>query len=148
MPLGFGLQLARFDFPGGPAPTAAALAASPAPPRRPASRALSVMDHVLQIPQVGPEWEDMPESYDHARLPRRRHRARSGSATLVTGVTYRNLAHLAKLVATLDVLSGGRAFCGLGAAWFEREHELYGWDFPPLARALRRCSRTRSSCCR
>jgi alkanesulfonate monooxygenase SsuD/methylene tetrahydromethanopterin reductase-like flavin-dependent oxidoreductase (luciferase family) len=48
-------------------------------------------------------------------------------------VTYRNLAHLAKIVATLDVLSGGRALCGLGAAWFEREHQLYGWDFPPAA---------------
>jgi alkanesulfonate monooxygenase SsuD/methylene tetrahydromethanopterin reductase-like flavin-dependent oxidoreductase (luciferase family) len=49
-------------------------------------------------------------------------------------VTYRNLAHLAKLTATLDVLSGGRAFCGVGAAWFKREHELYGWEFPPIDR--------------
>ena len=48
-------------------------------------------------------------------------------------MTYRNPAHVAKIVATLDVLSGGRAFCGLGAAWFGREHELYGWEFPPLA---------------
>ena len=40
---------------------------------------------------------------------------------------------MAKIVATLDVLSGGRAFCGLGAAWYRREHELYGWAFPPLA---------------
>ena len=46
-------------------------------------------------------------------------------------MTYRNLAHLAKVVATLDVLSGGRAICGLGAAWFEREHKLYGYRFPP-----------------
>ena len=52
--------------------------------------------------------------------------------TLVTGITYRNPAHVAKIVATLDVLSGGRAFCGLGAAWFRHEHELYGWPFPPL----------------
>ena len=67
-----------------------------------------------------------------ARVPRRRdERIRLG--TLVTGVTYRNLAHLAKVVATLDVVSGGRALCGLGAAWFEREHRLYGWAFPPLA---------------
>jgi F420-dependent oxidoreductase-like protein len=51
--------------------------------------------------------------------------------TLVTGITYRNPAHLAKIVATLDVLSGGRALCGLGAAWFEREHRLYGFRFPP-----------------
>lgn len=49
------------------------------------------------------------------------------------GITYRNVAQLAKIVATLDVLSGGRATCGLGAAWFEREHRLYGYDFPPLA---------------
>jgi alkanesulfonate monooxygenase SsuD/methylene tetrahydromethanopterin reductase-like flavin-dependent oxidoreductase (luciferase family) len=51
---------------------------------------------------------------------------------MVTGITYRNVAHLAKIVATLDVLSGGRAMCGLGAAWFEREHKAYGWPFPPL----------------
>src|SRR3954454_2667894 len=50
--------------------------------------------------------------------------------TLVTGITYRNLAHLAQVVATLDVLSGGRALCGVGAAWFKREHQLYGWEFP------------------
>lgn len=54
--------------------------------------------------------------------------------TLVTGITYRNIAHLAKIVATLDVVSGGRAFCGLGAAWFKREHDLYGWEFPPVSR--------------
>jgi len=53
---------------------------------------------------------------------------------LVTGITYRNLAHLGKIVATLDVLSGGRAMCGLGAAWFEREHHLYGFAFPPARR--------------
>ena len=53
--------------------------------------------------------------------------------TMVTGITYRNLAHLAKVVATLDVVSGGRALCGLGIGWFEREHRLYGWPFPPLA---------------
>jgi alkanesulfonate monooxygenase SsuD/methylene tetrahydromethanopterin reductase-like flavin-dependent oxidoreductase (luciferase family) len=53
--------------------------------------------------------------------------------TLVTGITYRNVAHLAKIVATLDVLSGGRAMCGLGTAWFEREHSLYGWDFASRA---------------
>jgi alkanesulfonate monooxygenase SsuD/methylene tetrahydromethanopterin reductase-like flavin-dependent oxidoreductase (luciferase family) len=53
--------------------------------------------------------------------------------TMVTGVTYRNIAHLAKIVATLDVLSGGRAIAGLGAAWFAREHRAYGWTFPPRA---------------
>jgi F420-dependent oxidoreductase-like protein len=90
------------------------------------------MDHFLQIPQVGREWEDMPESYTTlAYLAGVTRTIRLG--TLVTGITYRNLAHLAKIVATLDVLSGGRALCGLGAAWFEREHRLYGWELAPRA---------------
>ncbi len=90
------------------------------------------MDHFVQIPGVGREWEDMLESTATlGYLAASTSTARLG--TLVTGVTYRNPAHVAKIVATLDVLSGGRAFCGLGAAWFGREHELYGWEFPPLA---------------
>jgi F420-dependent oxidoreductase-like protein len=93
---------------------------------------LWVMDHFLQIPQVGPHWEDMLESWSTlAFLAARTERVTLG--TLVTGVTYRNIAHLAKIVATVDVLSGGRAVCGIGAAWFEREHRAYGWPFPPLA---------------
>jgi F420-dependent oxidoreductase-like protein len=91
-----------------------------------------VMDHFLQIPSVGPHWEDMLDSYSTLAFMA----ARTGTArlgTLVTGVTYRNIAHLAKIVATLDVLSGGRAVCGIGAAWFEREHRAYGWPFPPLS---------------
>ena len=88
------------------------------------------MDHFLQIPQVGREWEDMLESYTTlGYLAGVTERIRLG--TLVTGITYRNLAHLAKVVATLDVVSEGRALCGLGTAWFEREHRLYGWAFPP-----------------
>jgi alkanesulfonate monooxygenase SsuD/methylene tetrahydromethanopterin reductase-like flavin-dependent oxidoreductase (luciferase family) len=86
----------------------------------------------MQIPPIGPHWEDMPESYTTlAFLAARTESVRLG--TLVTGVTYRNLAHLAKIVATLDVLSGGRAVCGLGAGWYRREHTAYGWRFPPLA---------------
>ena len=54
--------------------------------------------------------------------------------TLCTGITYRNIAALGKIIATLDVLSGGRAMAGLGIGWFEREHQLYGWDFPPRSR--------------
>jgi alkanesulfonate monooxygenase SsuD/methylene tetrahydromethanopterin reductase-like flavin-dependent oxidoreductase (luciferase family) len=86
----------------------------------------------VQIPQIGREWEDMLESHTTlGYLAGVTERIRLG--TLVTGVTYRNVAHLAKIVATLDVLSAGRAMCGIGAAWFEREHHLYGWDFPPRA---------------
>ena len=91
------------------------------------------MDHVVQIPTVGREWEDMPDSTTTLGfLAASTTTVRLGA--LVHGITYRNIAQLAKITATLDVLSGGRAFCGLGTAWFGREHELYGWDFPPVAR--------------
>ena len=94
---------------------------------------LTVMDHFVQIPGVGPEWEDMYESYTTlGYLAGITSTMKLG--TLVTGITYRNIAHLGKIVATLDVLSRGRAICGVGAAWFKREHELYGWEFPPNAR--------------
>jgi F420-dependent oxidoreductase-like protein len=131
MTLDFGLQLSRFDFEGHPATTAATLADTARAAEEAGFTSLWVMDHFLQIPQVGREWEDMLESYTTlAYLAGVTSTIRLG--TLVTGVTYRNIAHLAKIVATLDVVSSGRAMCGLGAAWFEREHRLYGWDFPPL----------------
>jgi F420-dependent oxidoreductase-like protein len=135
MTLDFGLQLSRFDFEGHPGSTAATLAETARAAEEAGFTSLWVMDHFLQIPQVGREWEDMLESYTTlAYLAAVTERIRLGA--LVTGVTYRNVAHLAKIVATLDVLSGGRAMCGIGAAWFEREHRLYGWDFPPLGRRL------------
>jgi F420-dependent oxidoreductase-like protein len=132
MPLQFGLQVPRFDFPGHPATTAAELAGVARAAEEAAFTSLWLMDHFVQIPQVGREWEDMLESFTTlGYLAAATERIRLG--TLVTGITHRNLAHLAKVVATLDVLSGGRAICGLGAAWFEREHRLYGYDFPSAA---------------
>jgi len=132
MTLDFGLQVSRFGWPGHPATTAAALADVARAAEAAGFTSLWVMDHFVQIPQVGREWEDMLESHTTlGYLAGVTERIRLG--TLVTGITYRNLAHLAKIVATLDVLSGGRALCGLGTAWFEREHRLYGWDFPPRA---------------
>jgi alkanesulfonate monooxygenase SsuD/methylene tetrahydromethanopterin reductase-like flavin-dependent oxidoreductase (luciferase family)/predicted kinase len=94
--------------------------------------AVYVMDHFRQIPQLGRAWDDFLESYTTlAYLAACTSRVRLGA--LVTGVTYRNVAHLGKIVATLDVLSGGRAVCGLGLAWFKEEHVAYGWDFPSVA---------------
>jgi F420-dependent oxidoreductase-like protein len=137
MTLDFGLQVSRFDWPGHPATTATALADVARAAEAAGFTSLWVMDHFVQIPQVGRAWEDMLESHTTlGYLAAVTERITLG--TLVTGVTYRNLAHLAKIVATLDVLSGGRADCGLGAAWFEREHRLYGWDFPPLAERFAR----------
>ena len=132
MTLEFGVQVSRFGFPGHPASTADALAEVARAAEEAGFTSLWVMDHFLQIPQIGREWEDMLESYTTlGYLAGVTERVRLG--TLVTGISYRNIAHLGKILATLDVLSGGRAMCGLGAAWFEREHKLYGWDFPPLA---------------
>jgi F420-dependent oxidoreductase-like protein len=132
LPLEFGLQLSRFDWDGHPAGTARTLADVARAAEEAGFTSLWLMDHFLQIPQVGREWEDMLESYTTlGYLAGVTERIRLG--TLVTGIAYRNLAHLAKVVATLDVVSGGRALCGLGAGWFEREHQLYGWPFPPLA---------------
>jgi F420-dependent oxidoreductase-like protein len=131
MKLDFGLQVPRFDWPGHPATTAATLAEVARAAEEAGFTSLWLMDHFVQIPQVGREWEDMLESHTTlAYLAGVTERIRLG--TLVTGITYRNIAHLAKIVATLDVLSGGRARCGIGTGWFEREHRLYGWEFPPL----------------
>ena len=132
VPLRFGLQIPSFHHAGGPPAIASHLGEVAAAAEAAGFTSLWVMDHFLQIPQVGPEWQDMLDSYTTLGfLAARTSTVRVG--TLVTGVTYRNLAHLAKIVATLDVLSGGRAVCGLGAAWFEREHRLYGWEFPTPA---------------
>jgi F420-dependent oxidoreductase-like protein len=128
LPLAFGLQVSRFGWEGSTARTLADVARAA---EEAGFTSLWLMDHFLQIPQVGREWEDMLESYTTlGYLAGVTSTIRLG--TLVTGVTYRNLAHLAKVVATLDVVSEGRALCGIGAGWFEREHKLYGWEFPPL----------------
>ncbi|HEX6422480.1 MAG TPA: TIGR03560 family F420-dependent LLM class oxidoreductase [Acidimicrobiales bacterium] len=132
MTLEFGLQIPRFTWPGGAAAIRDRLSEVAAAAEEAGFASIWVMDHVMQIPPVGPHWEEMLDSYSTlAFLAARTRTARLG--TLVTGVTYRNIAHLAKIVATLDVLSGGRAECGIGAAWFQREHRAYGWPFPPLA---------------
>lgn len=129
MPMRFGLQLPRFE--GEPADLRDHLRDVAVAAEEAGFDSLWVMDHFLQIPQVGREWENMLDSWTTlAYLAGVTSRIRLG--TLVTGVTYRNLAHLAKIIATVDVVSGGRAIAGLGAAWFEREHDAYGWDFPDL----------------
>jgi F420-dependent oxidoreductase-like protein len=137
MTLEFGLQIPRFAWPGGPAETRARLADTAAAAEEAGFTSIWVMDHMLQIPQVGRYWEDMLDSWTTlAFLAAHTRTARLGA--LVTGVTYRNIAHLAKIIATVDVLSGGRAICGIGAAWFEREHRAYGWPFPPAPERLAR----------
>jgi F420-dependent oxidoreductase-like protein len=132
MPLEFGLQLPRFTWPGGPAETRDRLTEIGGAAEDAGFTSLWLMDHMMQIPSMGPHWEDMLDSYTTLGfLAASTSTLRLG--TMVTGVTYRNLAHLGKIVATLDVLSGGRAVCGIGAGWYQREHRAYGWRFPPPA---------------
>jgi F420-dependent oxidoreductase-like protein len=130
--LRFGLHLSGFGFAGGTPATAAALTEIASAAEDVGFDAIYVMDHFRQIPQVGRAWDNFLESYTTlAYLAAVTRRVRLGA--LVTGITYRNVAHLGKIVATLDVLSGGRAVCGLGLAWFQAEHTAYGWPFPPTA---------------
>jgi F420-dependent oxidoreductase-like protein len=98
---------------------------------------VTVMDHLYQIPGVGAVDEPMLEGWSVlSALARETKRVRLG--TLVTGVTYRNPALLAKEVTTLDTISGGRAVLGLGAAWNDVEHEGYGYEFPPVRERMDR----------
>jgi F420-dependent oxidoreductase-like protein len=96
-----------------------------------------VMDHFYQLPMLGPPDWNMLEAYTLLGALAARTRNVRLSA-LVTGNTYRNPALLAKIVTSLDVISGGRAVAGLGAGWFEQEHRGYGFEFPPLGERLDR----------
>jgi F420-dependent oxidoreductase-like protein len=133
--LRFGLQISSFGVPGGPAALRDRLREVAAAAEEAGFSSIWVMDHFRQAPRLGRPWEDMLEST--ATLGYLAAATRTASiGCLVHGITYRNIAHLGKIVATLDVLSGGRAWCGLGAAWYEAEHLAYGWRFPPVAERL------------
>ncbi|WP_231961338.1 LLM class flavin-dependent oxidoreductase [Pedococcus dokdonensis] len=96
---------------------------------------IALMDHLIQIPQVDRAWEPIPEPWvTLGLLAGLDTRLRLG--TLVSPVTFRAPGVIAKTVATLDVLSGGRAFVGLGAGWWEREHLAFGLPFPPSGQRL------------
>src|SRR5207244_6698098 len=95
------------------------------------------MDHFYQIRGIGPETEPMMEAYTTlSALATQTSRVKLG--TIVTGVTSRNPALLAKMVTTLDVISHGRAVLGIGAAWYDVEHVGYGFEFPAARERLDR----------
>ncbi len=123
----FDLVVSSYDFDDPIEPTLVAIAGAA---ERAGFRSLWVMDHFRQVPQVGRPWEPMLECYTTlAYLAAKTDRLRLG--TLVTGVEHRNIGLLAKIVATLDVLSAGRAECGLGAGWFSAEQAAYGYPVNP-----------------
>ena len=96
-----------------------------------------VMDHYHQIANIGPPSDPMLEAYTIlSGVAARTSTIRLGA--MVTGVTYRNPAFLAKVVTTLDIVSSGRAILGLGAAWNDEESRAYGYDWPPVAERFER----------
>lgn len=106
---------------------------------------IAVMDHFFQISMVGPAENYMLEAYTTlGYLAACTSRARL--LTLVTGVVYRHPGILAKIITTLDVLSGGRAWLGIGAAWNEEEAVGLGVPFPPLAERFERLEETLQIC--
>src|SRR5690348_7064872 len=106
---------------------------------------IAVMDHFFQIPVVGPADREMLEAYSTlAYLAGVTSRAKL--LTLVTGTVYRHPGILAKTVTTLDVLSGGRAWLGIGAAWNEEESRGLGIPFPPVAERFERLEETLQIC--
>jgi F420-dependent oxidoreductase-like protein len=136
-----GLQVPSFTWPGGPAqigPTFARIA-------RDADQAglssLWVMDHFFQISMVGPPEQEMLEGYGALAFAAAL-TERITLGTMVTGVTYRHPGVLVKTVTTLDVLSGGRAWLGIGAAWNEEEHLGLGVPYPPVAERFERLEET------
>jgi alkanesulfonate monooxygenase SsuD/methylene tetrahydromethanopterin reductase-like flavin-dependent oxidoreductase (luciferase family)/predicted kinase len=121
------LQVSRFPWGDDPAGWLAAVAAAAA---EAGLDGIALMDHLIQIPQVGRAWEPIPEPWvTLGMLAGLAPGLRLG--TLVSPVTFRQAGVLAKAMATLDVLSGGLAFCGVGAGWWEREHAGFGLPFPP-----------------
>ena len=106
---------------------------------------LSVMDHYFQIGGVGPAEDPMLEGYTTLAFLAA-HTSTTTLGLLVTGVTYRHPGLLAKVVTTLDVLSGGRAQLGIGAAWFDREHHGLGVPYPPVAERFERLEETLRIC--
>jgi F420-dependent oxidoreductase-like protein len=104
-----------------------------------------VMDHFYQLPGLGKPDDPMFEAYTLlGALAARTRRVKLG--TMVTGVTYRNPALLAKIVTTLDVISAGRGILGIGAAWNEDEHRGYGFEFPPTGERMDRLEEALQIC--
>jgi F420-dependent oxidoreductase-like protein len=124
-----GYQIPNFNYPGvGPAGIFDLVAAQAAEADRSGFDTVMLMDHFFQLPMLGDPDAFMLECYTTlGALARETSTVRLGA--LVTGNTYRNPALLAKIITTLDIVSGGRAQLGIGAGWFEFEHDSLGFEF-------------------
>ena len=144
MDLGFHIPV--FDIDGGPTAIAGELAAVGKAAEEAGATWLSFMDHFFQIEPTGlPAEANMLEGYTSLGYLAA-HTTSVDLGLLVTGVTYRHPGLLAKIVTTLDILSGGRAVLGIGAAWFEREHRGLGVPYPALAERFERLEESLQIC--
>jgi F420-dependent oxidoreductase-like protein len=140
-----GLQIPDFTTPAGPSRLGADLAAVARMADEGGFEFIAVMDHFFQIGVIGPPEREMLEAYTTlGYLAACTSRAKL--LTLVTGAIYRHPGILAKIVTTLDVLSGGRAWLGIGAAWNEEESNGLGIAFPPVAERFERLEETLRIC--
>src|SRR3984957_5087120 len=140
-----GLQIPDFGTPRGPEWLGAELATVARTADDAGFEYIAVMDHFFQIPAVGPTENEMLEGYTTlgylAACTRR-----AALLTVITGVHYREPGILAKIVTTLDVLSNGRAWRGVGAGWNEEESRGLGVPFPPVAERFERLEETLQIC--
>lgn len=140
-----GIHFTNFSLPGAPQTLAAMLAAAARAAKDGGVATFTVMDHWFQMETLGGPPEPMLEGYTSLGFVAA-HTQRMKLGLLVTGVTYRHPGLLAKIVTTLDVLSGGRAQLGIGAAWYEREHDGLGVPFPPVSERFERLEETLQIC--
>jgi len=138
---------ATYTVPGGPAQLAQDLATRARVADNVGFNSMWVPDHYFQIPIAGPPEQEMLEGYSVLSFLAA-HTSRIRLGTLVTGVHYRHPGLLAKIVTTLDVLSGGRANFGIGAAWNETESRGLGVPFPALSERYQRLEETLQICLR
>ncbi len=140
-----GVHINRFNHPGGGPALGPELAAAGAAAEAAGVHRLTVMDHYFQMEFNGGAEDPMLEAYTTLGFLAA-HTSTVRLGALVTGVTYRHPGLLAKIATTLDVLSGGRATLGIGAAWYDREHEGLGVPYPATAERFERLEETLRIC--
>jgi F420-dependent oxidoreductase-like protein len=139
------IHFPNFTLPDAPRSLPNALAATARAAEAGGCSTFTVMDHYFQMEMLGGAPAPMLEGYTSLGfLAGQTERMQLG--LLVTGVTYRHPGLLAKIVTTLDVLSGGRAMLGIGAAWYEREHHALGVPFPPISERFERLEEALQIC--
>ncbi len=140
-----GIHFVNFTLPGAPETLGPTLATSARIAEESGVSVFTLMDHWFQMEMMATSEDPMLEGYTSLGFLA----GQTSTMTLgllVTGVTYRHPGLLAKIVTTLDVLSGGRAQLGIGAAWYEREHRGLGVPFPPLSERFERLEETLQIC--